>query len=407
MTATLGDRLAELRVRRGLTQEGLAEKARLSVDTVRKLEQNQRFTARMSTLNHLARALDVETSALLGQPVVLESAGSAEPPSILALRQAVTPLSGFPGLGPVGWAGAEEDVPPPTVAELRQSIRSTEGVRRRGELTKITALLPTLLADARAAVRAYEGEERAASYAVLAEAYQVAATTLTAFGKEDVAYTALERSMEAAARSDDPHLETIGVSTLSWIFTKQGRIADAEQVAVRMAERIEPGFRSAPLELALWGILLLRGATAAVRAERGDVAEDLLSLAAAAAARIGVDRLDYATPFGPTNAGVAAVNAYVDMGKPDKALTHAQRISGLADLPPTWRARHYLDRAQAHAEMHRDPEATRALLAAESIAPEWMRYHASSRHLVAELRGRELRRTSPIKDLALRLEIEG
>ncbi|MEV6776565.1 helix-turn-helix domain-containing protein [Streptomyces syringium] len=400
MATTLGDRLGELRMRRGLTQEGLAEKSRLSVDTVRKLEQNQRLTARMTTLNKLARALDVEASVLLGAPTVLEPNQGAEPPSLLMLRQAVTPLWEFPGLG------EPEDVPPPTVAQLRDSIRSTEHIRRQGELTKIIAMLPTLLADARAAVREYSGADRAASYAVLSEAYQVVATTLTAFGKEDAAYTALERSMEAAKLSDDPRLEVIGVSSLSWIFSKQGRVSDAETVAVRMAERIEPGFRSAPIDLSLWGILLLRGATAAVRAERTDVAEDLLSLATAAAARVGVDRLDYATPFGPTNAGVAAVNAYVDMGKPDKALSHAQRIPDVTGLPPTWLARHHLDRALAYAEMHRDGEATRALLAAERTAPEWMRYHATSRHLVAELRERERRRNSPIRDLAVRLEIE-
>ncbi|MCX4582136.1 helix-turn-helix transcriptional regulator [Streptomyces sp. NBC_01481] len=38
MTATISDRLGELRLRRGLTQEGLADKAQLSTDTVRKLE---------------------------------------------------------------------------------------------------------------------------------------------------------------------------------------------------------------------------------------------------------------------------------------------------------------------------------------------------------------------------------
>jgi transcriptional regulator with XRE-family HTH domain len=400
MAATIGDRLGELRLRRGLTQEGLAEKAQLSIDTVRKLEQNQRLTARMGTLNSLARALDVETSLLLGAPAVLASSNGSEPPSLLTLRQAVTPLSHFPGFG------NEEDTPPPTVAQLRVGIRSTEQIRRRGELTKITALLPVLLADARAAVRQYTGDDRAAAYAVLAEAYQVAATTLTAFGKEDAAYTAIERSMTAARQSDDPRLEIIGVSSLSWIFSKQGRLSDAEQVAVRMAERIEPGFRSAPIDLSVWGILLLRGATAAVRAGRNDSAEELLSLAAAAAARVGSDRLDYATPFGPTNAGVAAVNAFVDMGKPDKALSHARRIPDLSTLPPTWLARHHVDRAMAHAELRHDDRATRTLLVAEQIAPEWMRYHSSSRHLVAELRERELRRSSPIRNLAIRLELE-
>ncbi|KUF13974.1 helix-turn-helix domain-containing protein [Streptomyces silvensis] len=399
-TTTLGERLIELRLRRSMTQEQLAERADLSVDTVRKLEQNQRMTARMSTLNKFARALDVETSVLLGAPRVLEASNGTEPPSLLALRQAVTPLSDFPGVG------EPDDLPAPTIAQLRDSIRSTERIRRQGELTKITALLPTLLADARAAVRECTGEDRSAAYAVLAEAYQVAATTLTAFGKEDAAYTALERSMAAAKRSNDPRLEIIGVSTLSWIFSKQGRVADAEAVAVRMAERIEPGFRSAPIDLSLWGILLLRGASAAVRAERTDTAEELLSLATTAATRIGADRLDYATPFGPTNAGVAAVNAYVDMGKPDKALNRAKRITNVATLPPTWLARHHLDCALANAEMNRDFEATRALLAAERTAPEWMRYHSTSRHLVAELRERERRRSSPIRELAVRLEID-
>ncbi|MER5969280.1 helix-turn-helix transcriptional regulator [Streptomyces sp. NPDC002055] len=398
---TIGDRLAALRMRRGTTQEQLAERARLSVDTVRKLEQNQRRTARLATLNALARALDVETSVLVGQPTVLEPANGADPPSLLALRRAVTPLAEIPGLD-----AGEDDVPPPSLAQLRASLRSTELVRRRGEFTRIASVLPVLIADARAAVRALTGAERASAQAVLAEAYQVAATTLAGLGKEDAAFTAIEHSVAAARLSDDPRLETMAISCLSWIFTKQGRIDDAERVAVATAERIEPGFRSAPVDLSLWGILLLRGATAAVRAERGDTARDLLSLASAAAARIGTDRLDYATPFGPTNAAVAAVNAYVDMGQPGRAIERAQQVRDTSSLPPTWLARHQVDRALAYADLGRDDRAVRALLAADRTAPEWMRYHATSRHLVAELRGRERRRHSPVRDLAMRLHIE-
>ncbi|MGW7368049.1 hypothetical protein ACWGI8_32655 [Streptomyces sp. NPDC054841] len=100
------------------------------------------------------------------------------------------------------------------------------------------------------------------------------------------------------------------------------------------------------------------------------------------------------------------MNAFVDMGKPDKALSHARRIPSLSTLPPTWLARHHVDRAVAHAELRQDAQATRALLVAERIAPEWMRYHSSSRHLVAELRERERRRSSSIRELAIRLELE-
>lgn len=89
----LGDRIARFRVRRKLTQERLAERAELSVDVVRKLEQGQRQTARLSTINALARALDVEPSVLIGQPTTFEARQEGDSPSVLALRQAVSPLT--------------------------------------------------------------------------------------------------------------------------------------------------------------------------------------------------------------------------------------------------------------------------------------------------------------------------
>ncbi|MFE0377387.1 helix-turn-helix domain-containing protein [Streptomyces inhibens] len=397
---SIGDRIARLRTRRKLTQEGLAGSAGLCVDIVRKLEQGVRQTARLSTLNALARALDVEPSVLVGQPATFEVRSEGEQPSVLALREAISPVSDLLGDDP----DPEE---PPGIAALQASLRSTERIRRDGRMGEIGALLPQLIRDAKAAARATTGSEAAAAQSVLAEAYQVAATTLTALGKEDAAFTALERSMAAAAMGDDPHLETVGFSSLAWVLTKQGRLADAEQVALTAADRIEPGFRSQPLELALWGILLLRAATAAVRRERQDTVRELLTMASAAAARIGRDRLDYATPFGPTNVGVAKVNFLVEMEESAEALRTARTVPELYALPPTWRARFHVDRALALADLHKDDGALHALLSAERTAPEWMRYHSTSRRLVADLRGRERRRTSPLIELADRLDLDG
>ncbi|MEU7370043.1 helix-turn-helix domain-containing protein [Streptomyces hygroscopicus] len=399
---TIGDRIGRLRERRELTQEQLAEHANVSVDTVRKLEQNRRLTARLSTLNQLARALDVETSALIGQPTTFEVRSDGDTPSALALRQAVSPLSDLLGEDP-----DPED--PPSVGALRASLRSTEVIRREGRMGAIGSLLPQLIRDARVAARAHHGSDQAAAHAVLAEAYQVAATTFTALGKEDAAFTAMERATEAARRSDDPHLESIGASTLAWIFTRQGRLEDAERVALTYADQINPGFRSPPVDLSLWGILLLRAATATVRQgeSKYDRVEELLRLSTGAAASIGVDRLDYATPFGPTNVGVAKVNFQVEMGKSAEAVTTARTVQRVSSLPPTWRARFHVDRALAYSDLHRDESATCALLKAEQDAPEWMRYHGTARQLVAELRGRERRRTSPVTKLADRLHLDG
>ncbi|MCQ8829719.1 helix-turn-helix domain-containing protein [Streptomyces malaysiensis] len=396
----LGDRIARFRVRRKLTQERLAERAELSVDVVRKLEQGQRQTARLSTINALARALDVEPSVLIGQPTTFEARQEGDSPSVLALRQAISPLTELLG------EDADPEAPP-TVGALRAALRSTERIRREGRMAEIGVLLPQLIRDARTAARAHGGADSAAAHAVLAEAYQVAATTLAALGKEDAGFTALERSMEAARRSDDPHLETMGVSTLSWILTKQGRLEDAERVALTAAERTEPGFRSRPIDLSLWGILLLRAATAAVRRGKHDTVDELLNMATAAASRIGEDRLDYATPFGPTNVGVAKVNFLVEMERGAKALTAARTVPELHRLPPTWRARFHVDRALACVDLGKDDSAIRALLVAEGDAPEWMRYHGTARRVVAELRGRERRRTSPVTELADRLNLDG
>ena len=392
----MGDRIAELRLRRNLTQEQLAGRAGLSIDVVRKLEQGQRRSARLATINALARALDTEPSFLVGQPSTFEGAHAVEtePPSVFALRQAVSPLTDLLG-------GETDPEEPPTIAALQRSLASTDVIRREGRMGEIGALLPQLIRDARAAVHAYTGAEAAAAQSVLAVAYQVAATTLTALGKEDAAYTAMERSWAAIRHCDDPDLETLAVSTLSWVFTKQGRLEDAERVALVRAEQIEPGFRSSPKDLALWGVLLLRAATAAVRQEHQ--VTDLLNMATGAAASVGEDLTVYATPFGPTNAGVAKVNFLVESERSDEAIRAARAVPGIDALPPTWRARFHVDRALAYTDLDNDSAATHALLSAERDAPEWMRYHSTSRRLVEELRGRARRRDAPVLALADRL----
>ncbi|MEC4017669.1 helix-turn-helix domain-containing protein [Streptomyces sp. H27-D2] len=397
----MGDRIARLRLRRSMTQEQLAGRAHLSVDVVRKLEQGRRLTARLSTINALARALDTEPSHLVGQPSTFETpSASNDLPSVLALRQAVSPVTDL--------LGGETDVEdPPSITRLRASLHSTSAIRREGRVGEIGALLPQLIRDARIAAHAHSGSDAAAANSVLAVAYQVAATTLTALGKEDAAFTAMERSIAAIRQCDDPNLESLAASTLSWVLTKQGRLADAERVALARAEKIEPGFRSSPDELALWGVLLLRAATAAVRQEKQAAVKDLLKLATAAAAGMGEDRLVYSTPFGPTNAGIAKVNFLVEMAKNDEAIIAARAVPDLASLPPTWRARFQVDRALAYNELGNNSFATRALLAAERDAPEWMRYHSTSRRLVEELRGHASRRDAPVIALADRLGVAG
>jgi transcriptional regulator with XRE-family HTH domain len=72
----IGRQLAELRHASGLTQEQLAERAQVSVDVIRRLEQGQRKTARIATLHAIATALGTRVSLGFAERTTQESTPS-------------------------------------------------------------------------------------------------------------------------------------------------------------------------------------------------------------------------------------------------------------------------------------------------------------------------------------------
>jgi transcriptional regulator with XRE-family HTH domain len=71
------DKLKELRTAQGLTQQALAEKARLSISAVIHIEAGRIPDPRISTLRKLARALEVSLDELASEE---EDEGGGEPP---------------------------------------------------------------------------------------------------------------------------------------------------------------------------------------------------------------------------------------------------------------------------------------------------------------------------------------
>jgi transcriptional regulator with XRE-family HTH domain len=61
--AAFGKRIAALRLKRNLTQDQLADKAGLSIDTISAIERGRRW-ARLTTLHQLARGLGTTTDEL-------------------------------------------------------------------------------------------------------------------------------------------------------------------------------------------------------------------------------------------------------------------------------------------------------------------------------------------------------
>lgn len=96
--SSIGDRIRALREFRDVTQEELAARAEVHVDTIRKLEQGQRQSARLTTLRAIAAALDTELERLLGSPTVTAHQSDDATGGLLALRDAIQDVTALPGV---------------------------------------------------------------------------------------------------------------------------------------------------------------------------------------------------------------------------------------------------------------------------------------------------------------------
>ncbi|MGW1525478.1 helix-turn-helix domain-containing protein [Streptomyces sp. NPDC002159] len=398
MHTTIGDRIREYREFRDLTQEELARRADVHVDTIRKLEQNQRQSARITTLRALARALDVQLERLVGQPTVTQQL--SEDGGLIALRDAIQDLGALPGVPAVD---SIED--PPREDAWVTAVRDATSLYWQGDYSTLSGQLPLLLRDGRAVVRETPTER---SWRQLALAYQLAACLATQAGHPDWAYTAVEKQLQAAARASDSLLEGMAVSTLSWVLLRQGRWEQAEDIAVRKAEELEPGFLKAkPKQLAVYGNLLTAAATPAARRDDYDTAMTLLSAAEAAAVRSGPVRA-YGTSFSVVDVRTQKVNIALasEDARPADALRYAGDVRVEDISRPVHSAAYRVDVAQAQYQTGDSEGALATLLAVEADQPEWIRLQVLATATVREMLESERRRSTPLRQLAARLGVD-
>lgn len=102
------------------------------------------------------------------------------------------------------------------------------------------------------------------------------------------------------------------------------------------------------------------------------------------AKRIGEDRDDFGTEFGPANVALHAVAVAVELGDAGQALDLAHGINA-AGLSAERQARYDIDLAQAHAMRRQIGEALRCLEEAERLTPEQTRTHRVARAVARDL----------------------
>lgn len=386
----IGQRVSSTRKRRGLTQRELSDVSGVSLSLIRKIEQGERDSVRLETLRKLAVGLRVRTSALQGERHDAEWADAQTDDLWGPVRRA---LAGTTNTGP--------DDEPVTVEGVQAAIDGIRPLLGTHQYRTIAACLPGIMRDA----DALDGED---GRDVRVRLLGMVGFLFTQNRQFDVAEQTLNAAIDQATNDHDA---AAAANTLTWAMLRQGRVAEAERFAVGWADRIEPRFsRATTKELALWGRLWLYAANASVRDNVESRADDALSLARAAAHRIGREVLSdthSVRAYGPITVAHNTAETYAITGRPDKALAIADATPA-PTLQPTGagRLRHRLDVASAHSQLGQHAASVAVLTDLQSVAPEWLAQQRYARDILGGIVKERRTLTADMRELADAIRLE-
>ncbi|MFI9411878.1 helix-turn-helix domain-containing protein [Nocardia gamkensis] len=391
--SSIGVRIRQFRGK-ALTQRQLADQAGVSVDLVRKLEQGGRQTASIASLQKIARALDVDIADLIGKR---QGVPSADPDAgIVAIRRALTPVDDL--------LGETKEEAAVSLDDGRRAVDYAWGAYWSGRYELLTSILPPGLTQLRATVHAARNGSVAPANELLARMYWVTGCTLVHLGQTDPAFLAIRQALTAAELGNDPLLLATIRGSVAWQLLVQGRYDESRGVALNAAATLEPSGDVTPTHLSAYGSLVLQGATAAGRAQDVQDALSLVEAASEIAMRIGVDRQDYETYFGPSQVVMQTVDVNVSSERYPEALAAAKNMPVNGSLPQASRARHLADTAVALTRTGQHRRALDALLTAERVGgADWLKYQTLPRHIVSELLDHD--RKVPLRAFARRVGV--
>jgi transcriptional regulator with XRE-family HTH domain len=403
--APLGERVAYHRRRLGLSQIELARLVARSESWLSQVERGARSVDRLSVLTELANALGVSVTDLSpGAPAEerQELPPSEESQYVDRIRQT---LIGHPALG-VALGARSSRSSRRSLGKLREDAARVWELTHSARYRDVAALVAEVLPLLEEAARTEPPEEAGQVRESLSETYLAASAVLAALDEPEGAWLAADRAAFVAESASRPALVLASQHRLALAFLITDRLDNAQLIATRAVEAAAPVVDEADPELlSVWGALHLVLAVVASRSGQRSAARDHLVAAEDAGKRLGVDRNDFHTEFGPTNVALHAVAVAVELGDAGEALDRAERIDPSA-LSVERRARLLIYVARANAQLRRSADAVAALVEAEELTPEQVRDHRFVRETVRDLLQLAGRRPSAeLRTLAQRIGV--
>ncbi|MFI0717507.1 helix-turn-helix domain-containing protein [Streptomyces sp. NPDC021224] len=279
----------------------------------------------------------------------------------------------------------EESLP-----ELASRMTRVRALFSACDYARLELQLPSLIADLRsAAVHSSEAT------GMLAAAYQTSVSLLLKRGDHGHAWLAVGRAMAETERSGDPVVLASSVRLHAHLLARERHAAQAVTLVRHTVDQLAGSYdRRSPRHLAVLGMLLLRGVTAAgLGGDRSSV-KDFLTEAREIAELMPGGEPDRWSNFGSINVELHAVNASVVLGDAGLALQAARPLMRRHIPVPERRAALWTDAARAYSQQGRLADGYQALRIAESCAAQDVRRPAVL-ELVADMAARDRRRTLP------------
>ncbi|MEU3456733.1 helix-turn-helix transcriptional regulator [Micromonospora sp. NPDC006766] len=357
-----GRRVAQLRARRGMTQQIFANRIGKSKSWVDKVERGLRNLDRFSTIETVAEVLGVTPEILLSK-----AARWPEPtgPTAEALERVRAALVGFDTTSTAGRPG------PLPADELTRRVNHAWEAYRHAHHPQVLRMLPDLLHDARHLTTTSQAD----TTNTLIRVYRLAAQVLVKLDEPELAWLVADRAMTTAA--GDPRHTAMAAIPLTQALRalNRGRLAMTAATTAVQPLALTPS-RPAPLDhLALVGILHVQAALAAATCDDPTAVRHHTRQAdhLAAAHRDHPDHdgggdLD----FVPVMVDLARALTAAELGDSQHAITlHRQATSGDAwrRLPAEHRAAHLIDISRAYLDLGDHRAAGQALVTADQIAP--------------------------------------
>jgi transcriptional regulator with XRE-family HTH domain len=371
----LGSRIAYWRERRGMTQLLLADRIGRSKSWIEKVEAGKRSANRLPIIQAICDELRIDLPALIGNELPENGRGCVDDIQVEPIRASLERYDGISSEIP--------DTFSVNVPRMRCQVSYIWSAFESADYQVVSRTLPDLLLEAQ---RSYTVTQTRETYRILAEVYQITASTLRKLGEYELAWLAADRGVALAEREGDPIIAALTGFRVANALTSMGRARASFDLNVAYASRLQPLLGSDSIR-SLYGHILLQAAMAAASGGDGIGVRDMIHAAAGVARRVPDHANHYRLSFGPVNVGMHHVAALVTLGEGGQAVRAGAAIgeSGIRALRRERRATYLIDVARGYNQSGRRSEALEKLLEAETLAPREVNCRPIARSTIEDL----------------------